>query len=380
LTKGNFKVLIYATNREWGGSEHLWYDAVSFLLDKGADVHVLCEKSLLISSKQADLLGRCHLTYISRLPKRLKFILRASRKFLGIDFELDFRIRHIKSIKPDFVFINQGLNFDAFDLLFWLSENNINYGIISHAVDHRKSLNSIIINALKSGFAKSTFNGFVSNANIHQTSAMIDMEIPNTRVFRNPVSRPDNSNIIPYPSSTIEFSLAFVGRIDFKVKGQDMLLQVLQYPKWQKRNLNVRFYGDGPDREKLELLLLDFSNGKHVYAGYKNPSEIWAECHALVLTSHFEGLPIVIIEAGLYGRTCVVTNVSGNAELISNHVDGFVAQTDTIEAIDEALEIAWEHRLEWQQMGLLFKQKLQDILPNQPGKVLADTILEQVQR
>jgi len=61
-------------------------------------------------------------------------------------------------------------------------------------------------------------------------------------------------------------------------------------------------------------------------------------------------------------------------------VDGFVAQTDTIEAIDEALEIAWEHRLEWQQMGLLFKQKLQDILPNQPGKVLADTILEQVQR
>jgi glycosyltransferase involved in cell wall biosynthesis len=127
-------------------------------------------------------------------------------------------------------------------------------------------------------------------------------------------------------------------------------------------------------------LLLDFANCKHVYAGYKNPSEIWAECHALVLTSHFEGLPIVIIEAGLYGRTCVVTNVSGNAELISNYVDGFVAQTDTIDAIDEALESAWEHRLEWQQMGLLFKQKLQDILPNQPGKVLADTILEQVQR
>ncbi|MFM7900935.1 MAG: glycosyltransferase, partial [Bacteroidota bacterium] len=131
----------------------------------------------------------------------------------------------------------------------------------------------------------------------------------------------------------------------------------------------------GPDTEKLEKLLLEFKNGKHFYAGYKRPSEIWSENHALVLTSHYEGLPIVIIEAGLFGRTCVVTNVSGNAELISENVDGFSAHTDSQEAIDEALERAWSKRFEWQQMGDLLRRKLLNIIPDQPGKILADIIL-----
>lgn len=378
MTKGKKKVLIYATNKEWGGSEHLWYDAIPYLLEKGADVYVLCEKTLLISSKEADLSVRCQLTYITRLPKGLKFILRAFRKLLGIAFEFDFRIRHIKSIKPDFVFINQGLNFDAFDLLQWLSVQQIKYGILSHAVDHRRPFNPTIVTALKTGFTDSSFNGYVSKSNILQTSIMIGMEIPKTQVFRNPVSRPDSSVIIPYPSSSNEYSLAFVGRIDFKVKGQDLLLDVLRQSKWQNRNLAVRFYGNGPDREELVQMLTDFPSKRHFYAGYKKPSDIWMENHGLVLTSHFEGLPIVIIEAGLYGRTCIVTNVSGNAELISDHVDGFVASNDTFEAIDEALESAWDHRTDWQNMGVLLKKKMEDIIPNQPGRILADTIIEQI--
>ncbi|MGR6086944.1 MAG: glycosyltransferase [Arcticibacter sp.] len=286
----------------------------------------------------------------------------------------------IEKTRPDFVLVNQGLNFDAFDLLSWLSFSGIKYGVISQAVDHRTVLNESILSHLKIGFSNAAFNGFVSESNIKQTAEMVGMEIPNAKLFRNPVSLPIESRNISYPNTDHGYCLAFIGRLDFKVKGQDLLLEVLRQDKWCNRNLSVRFYGDGPDKQKLEQMLLDFPQGKHVYGGFKSPLEIWSKNHALVLTSHFEGLPIVIIEAGLCGRTCLVTDVSGNAELISDNVDGFVAKKPNIEAIDTALESAWVNRFEWQQMGELLRHKMIQVIPENPGQILADTILEQVLR
>ena len=373
------KVLIITHNKEWGGSEHLWFESIDSLIFNGFNVHVMCNKSMLSKNRLALLLNKCDLTLDIFYPKRKRILFRFIGKLFGLRISLDKRIHHIEKTRPDFVLVNQGLNFDAFDLLGWLSNNSIRYGIISHAVDHRRVFNKSTAKYLRDGFSNSVFNGFVSDSNIRQTSRMIGMEIPNVRLFRNPVSLPNDTRNIPYPNTDQGFRLAFVGRLDFKVKGQDLLLGVLRQPKWCNRNLSVRFYGDGPDKQKLEEMLLDFPQGKHVYGGFKSPFEIWSENHALVLTSHFEGLPIVIVEAGLCGRTCLVTNVSGNAELLSDNVDGFVAKTDTADAIDEALERAWVHRFEWLQMGELLRQKMINTIPKNPGQILADTILEQVQ-
>ena len=56
---------------------------------------------------------------------------------------------------------------------------------------------------------------------------------------------------------------------------------------------------------------------------------IWAEHHALVLPSRFEGMPLVVVEAMLCGRPCIVTDVGGNAELIRDGINGFLAKAPT---------------------------------------------------
>jgi glycosyltransferase involved in cell wall biosynthesis len=78
---------------------------------------------------------------------------------------------------------------------------------------------------------------------------------------------------------------------------------------------------------------------------------VWANHHALALPSRSEGLPLAVVEAMLCGRMCIVTDVSGNAELIENNGTGFIAKAPTPDLLDEAMERAWQRRSEWQEMG-----------------------------
>jgi glycosyltransferase involved in cell wall biosynthesis len=81
--------------------------------------------------------------------------------------------------------------------------------------------------------------------------------------------------------------------------------------------------------------------------GFATPRDIWRENHVLVLASRAEGLPIVVVEAMLCGRICIVTDVGNNTEVIEDGVDGSIAKCASATGIRDALERAWERRTEW---------------------------------
>lgn len=85
-----------------------------------------------------------------------------------------------------------------------------------------------------------------------------------------------------------------------------------------KTDPTVVLAGDGPARKKLARKLGD----KGLFLGsvaYDRMPAVYAAIDALVLPSHTEGLPRVILEAGAAGRPVVATRVGGVPEVI---VDG----------------------------------------------------------
>ena len=147
---------------------------------------------------------------------------------------------------------------------------------------------------------------------------------------------------------------ASVGRLDVSVKGQAILLQILKSDVWKERNWILNFYGSGPDEAYLRFLVKEWNlEGKVFFKGFvlNIRKEVWSDNHILLLPSYYEGMPLTLVEAMLCGRTAVVTDVGGNSELLTNGVDGFIANATNKKSFEIALEKAWNQRREWSTYG-----------------------------
>jgi glycosyltransferase involved in cell wall biosynthesis len=73
-----------------------------------------------------------------------------------------------------------------------------------------------------------------------------------------------------------------------------------------------------------------------------------------------------LVEAMLCRRTAIVTNVSGNGEVMTDDENGFLAKGTAPELLDEALERAWQRREEWEQLGLKARAHITSLVPEDP--------------
>lgn len=122
------------------------------------------------------------------------------------------------------------------------------------------------------------------------------------------------------------FHFVCVGRMT-REKGQaDLIAAIARLPgrlPESSPRITVRFVGDGPDREELQRQWAALSgdageiDGHRVeFAGIVTPAtcEI-AFSDALVLPSHFEGMPNVVLEAFVLETPVIATRSGGTAEL-----------------------------------------------------------------
>jgi glycosyltransferase involved in cell wall biosynthesis len=74
---------------------------------------------------------------------------------------------------------------------------------------------------------------------------------------------------------------------------------------------------------------------------------VWKTHQALLLPSFHEGMPIVIHEAMLLNRVCVVTEVGGASEVIADGASGFLAPSASYDHFAQAMERWWHQRGRW---------------------------------
>jgi glycosyltransferase involved in cell wall biosynthesis len=217
---------------------------------------------------------------------------------------------------------------------------------------------------------------FVSRRNLKLTEEQFSLRLPHATIVRNPFKvswdRP-----IAWPDGGSEFRFACVGRLYPMEKGQDILIRVLAMEKWRNRPVSLTFFGNGEQSHALAEMAAFHGLDNVRFAGFADDVEaIWKMHHALLLASRAEGLPLVLVEAMLCGRVPIVTDVGGNREVLDDNVSGFVAAAPTEEAIDEAMERAWQRRGEWPDIGRRAAESIRRSVSREPARDLAGLLLD----
>lgn len=119
--------------------------------------------------------------------------------------------------------------------------------------------------------------------------------------------------------------ILFVGRLDFIQKRVSRVLDTWHlleknYPDWR-----LTIVGDGEEREHLEQQAHAFGLKRVSFEGFQSPVSYYKRASVLVLTSEFEGFPLVLAEAMSFGVIPVVyDSFSAVRDIIEQGKDGII--------------------------------------------------------
>ncbi len=112
-------------------------------------------------------------------------------------------------------------------------------------------------------------------------------------------------------------------------KNHFLLLEVAKklktsYPEWTFHLVGKDFKDEYS--QKIRELILDFDLEKNVflYGTKQDVENILEQASICILTSESEGLPVSLLEYGLYKKPVVVTNVGEISSLVKNDENGFI--------------------------------------------------------
>lgn len=131
----------------------------------------------------------------------------------------------------------------------------------------------------------------------------------------------------------------FAGRLLDDVKNLSLLINA--FAKAKKENYLLKIYGEGDDKDVLVQLVQDL-NMKEKIRFYPFEKDIHQEIYkakALLLTSHYEGFPRVIVESLALGRPVISVDCkSGPNEVIINKENGILVENYDESAFTKAIE------------------------------------------
>jgi glycosyltransferase involved in cell wall biosynthesis len=144
--------------------------------------------------------------------------------------------------------------------------------------------------------------------------------------------------------------------------------------------------GEGPERQSLEALTseLGIDGDVELPGATPNPYAYMARATAFVLSSRWEGLPTVLVEALRCGATVIATDCpSGSREILADGRYGTLVPVGDVAALAEAMEAALEGRLgsapdeSWQpyEQQAVVERYLEVLLPDvMHGRLAAEPV------
>ena len=128
--------------------------------------------------------------------------------------------------------------------------------------------------------------------------------------------------------------LLAVGRLH-PVKNHIFLLQACFLLRECGMRFRCMIVGDGPERPKLEFLIHELRIADVVrmvgHVPHENIGEYYESADLVVLTSHSEGVPLVLMEAMARGKIVLAPAITGIPELIESGKTGFLYAAGDLE-------------------------------------------------
>ncbi len=141
------------------------------------------------------------------------------------------------------------------------------------------------------------------------------------------------------------YDIVFVGRLTY-VKNPQRLLDVCKLVSEANKDVKIAIVGDGElaDAAKEYCNTLNLSDNVDFLGFRANPFKIVHDAKCFVMTSHWEGLPMCILEALALGVPVVSTPVGGIKEIIRNGYNGYLSEEDS-ELSNYILQIISDEKL-----------------------------------
>ncbi len=154
------------------------------------------------------------------------------------------------------------------------------------------------------------------------------------------VTRIPNIVVSPGPSGAARRKeVLAMGRLS-QEKGFDLLLAAWSAAAKQLPDWSLRIVGDGPMRGQLAQLANAMGiESSVIFSPFSdNPFSLYSECGIFVLSSRFEGLGLVLIEAMTCGTACISFDCpNGPRELIRHGINGLLVPAERVDALADAI-------------------------------------------
>ncbi len=185
------------------------------------------------------------------------------------------------------------------------------------------------------------------------------MVIPNARTF-NPDKVSDLTN---------KKAIA-IGRLGYQ-KGFERLIEAWAIVAAKHGDWELEIVGNGEDKDKLQRQIDSLNLKDHVklVTPSKDVEKLYLNSSMLVMSSRYEGLPMVLLEAQAYGLPIVSFKCKcGPTDVVSEGVDGFlVPEGDSLSLADRIIELIENHDLRIK-MGIAAKNASERY---EEGKIMA---------
>ncbi|MGL5795831.1 MAG: glycosyltransferase, partial [Waterburya sp.] len=294
------------------------------------------------------------------LPPDVRVVeLKRSMQGFGKFLYLFSLVRYLRKEKPVALICEDGINFGSIakqlarvpTQVIITSHNNLsNYfqhkssAAYYKSVAFRKSLTAFLLTRFLWFYSWADNIVPVSQGIADDLTKMSTRPLKNMSVIYNPVVTPDLLAKAKEPIDHPWFApgeppvILGVGRLH-RQKDFPTLIRAFALVR-QHKPARLMLLGEGPDRDKLEVLIkqLGLTNDIALPGFVNNPYAFMSKASGFVLSSLYEGLPTVLIEAIALGTKVISTDCpSGPAEILDSGRYGSLVPVSDIQALAETI-------------------------------------------
>jgi glycosyltransferase involved in cell wall biosynthesis len=279
------------------------------------------------------------------LPKGMKII--NSR---GVPLRLVYNLSFItgamavlikESDRPTLALVNVPTLLSLITVFFARQILGIPYLVIIHGPPDLDSPHGIV-NRLQCFFiSKASGIVCVSRDLVKVVHAKCQIDRTMLRVIPNGYDEQEVQHALAFtPLGADRLEIAFVGSLD-KNKDPLALIKAFKLVANSIPDVFLRIIGSGPlEASCHETVTKDQLQDRVIFHGPMDHPELLqclARCSFLVLTSHREGMPTVVIESLALGKPVVATGVGGLPEIIRSGENGFLVPVGNVEALADCI-------------------------------------------
>ncbi len=186
--------------------------------------------------------------------------------------------------------------------------------------------------------------------------------IPNKKstVIYNPIEVFNSKQLSPIPSKYI----LFLGRVDDETKNLKLLIDAYRLSQLNSAGVWLMIVGDGPSKNDIEKYITDQRLNECVQIRAYTPDvyNYLKNAHFLVLSSRYEGFPVVLVESLSIGTPVVSVDCkSGPNEIIIHEKNGLLVENYNPQKLGDAMKRLFEDKELYSQCKAYAKDSVQHL-------------------